>query len=76
VKLKRDGSKNNMVSLAGCGGLLGDSDGKWLEGYSRKLEACDDLHARYGIRQLLTWDWTLLANRESNNHMSKMTIEF
>jgi ribonuclease HI len=46
VKLNCDGSQNkNSIGLAGCGGLLRDSDGRWIKGYSRKLGDCDALHA-------------------------------
>ncbi|WJX23886.1 hypothetical protein P8452_13068 [Trifolium repens] len=45
VKLNCDGSQNDRASLAGCGGLLRDSNGKWIKGYSRKIGSCDALHA-------------------------------
>ncbi|KAK2359284.1 SKP1 protein [Trifolium repens] len=45
VKLNCDGSQNDRLGLASCGGLLRNSDGTWLKGYSRKLGICDVLHA-------------------------------
>ncbi|MCI51897.1 putative non-LTR retroelement reverse transcriptase, partial [Trifolium medium] len=45
VKLNCDGSRNNRVGIAGCGGLLRVSDGRWIKGYSQKLGAGDALHA-------------------------------
>ncbi|GAU14826.1 hypothetical protein TSUD_50380 [Trifolium subterraneum] len=45
IKLNCDGSQNDWVSLAGCGGLLRDSNDKWIKGYSRKIGSCDALHA-------------------------------
>ncbi|GAU24728.1 hypothetical protein TSUD_355570 [Trifolium subterraneum] len=45
VKLNCDGSQNDGLGLVGCSGLLRNSDGNWLKGYSRKLGNCDALHA-------------------------------
>ncbi|MCI85796.1 ribonuclease H, partial [Trifolium medium] len=33
------------MDLAGCGGLLRDSNGQWIHGYTQKIGACDALHA-------------------------------
>ncbi|MCH80717.1 receptor-like kinase [Trifolium medium] len=46
VKLICDGSQNDRLDLTGCGGLLRDSDGTWIKGYSQKLRVCDALHAK------------------------------
>ncbi|MCI38614.1 ribonuclease H, partial [Trifolium medium] len=49
-KLNCDGSENDRLGLAGCGGLLRNSDDTWLKGYSQKLENCDVLHTKmWGI---------------------------
>jgi len=45
VKLNCDGAYKDTLSIAGCGGLLRNSDGRWLQGYSRKIGACDALSA-------------------------------
>jgi ribonuclease HI len=34
-----------LWGLAGCGGLLRNSDGRWLKGYSHKIGTCDALCA-------------------------------
>ncbi|GAU30112.1 hypothetical protein TSUD_295930 [Trifolium subterraneum] len=65
VKLNCDGSQNDRLGLAGCGGLLRNSDDNWLKGYSRKLENCDALHAKM-------WGMNLgldLARREGIMHL-------
>ncbi|GAU41583.1 hypothetical protein TSUD_271920 [Trifolium subterraneum] len=45
VKLNCDGAYKDTLELAGCGGLLRDSNGRWLTGYSRKIGTCDSLSA-------------------------------
>ncbi|PNX66909.1 ribonuclease H, partial [Trifolium pratense] len=45
VKLNCDGAYKDTLELAGCGGLLRDSNGRWLTGYSRKIGTCDALSA-------------------------------
>jgi hypothetical protein len=45
IKLYWDGSQNDRVDFAGCGGLLRDSNDKWIKSYSRKIRSCDTLHA-------------------------------
>ncbi|GAU18198.1 hypothetical protein TSUD_249000 [Trifolium subterraneum] len=65
VKLNCDGSQNDRLGLAGCGGLLRNSDDNWLKGYSRKLGNCDALHAEM-------WGMYLglgLARREGIMHL-------
>jgi len=45
IKLNCDGSYKDTLGLAGCGGLLRNSDGRWLKGYCRKIGTCDALTA-------------------------------
>jgi hypothetical protein len=45
IKLNCDGAYKESVDLVGCGGLLRDSDGRWIQGYTQKIGACDALHA-------------------------------
>jgi ribonuclease HI len=66
IKLNCDGAYKESVDLAGCDGLLRDSDVQWIQGYTRKIGALDALHAemwgmyagmtlarRQGITQLI-----------------------
>jgi len=34
-----------MGVKSGCGGLFRDSNGRWIKGYTKKIGACDALHA-------------------------------
>ncbi|GAU25598.1 hypothetical protein TSUD_260320 [Trifolium subterraneum] len=43
IKLNCDGAFRNSLGLAGCGGLFRDSDGRWIQGYARKIGTCDAL---------------------------------
>ncbi|CAJ2642253.1 unnamed protein product [Trifolium pratense] len=45
IKLNCDGAHKKSMDLAGCGGLLRDSDGRWIQGYTQKIGTCDSLHA-------------------------------
>ncbi|GAU35182.1 hypothetical protein TSUD_319920 [Trifolium subterraneum] len=45
IKLNCDGAYKESLDLAGCGGLLRDSNGQWIHGYTQKIGACDALHA-------------------------------
>jgi hypothetical protein len=50
VKFDCDGAHKKSVDLAGCGGLLRDSNGQWIQGYTQKIRTCDALHAEmWGI---------------------------
>ena len=76
VKLNCDGAYKDTLSIAGCGGLLRNSDGRWLQGYSRKIGACDALSAEM-------WGMYLgmkLAWRQGFHHLqvesdSKMLVD-
>lgn len=43
VRINRDGTYKKTTAIAGCGGLLRDSSGNWLKGYTRKISLCDTL---------------------------------
>jgi ribonuclease HI len=43
--LNMDGACKDKGEITGCGGLTQDSDGRWIKGFARKIEACDALHA-------------------------------
>jgi hypothetical protein len=45
IKLNCDGAYKESMGMAGCGGLFRDSNGRWLKGYTQKIEVCDALHA-------------------------------
>jgi hypothetical protein len=45
IKLNFDGAHKKSVDLTGCGGLLRDSDGRWIQGYTQKIGTCDAFHA-------------------------------
>lgn len=72
VKLNCDGSQNDRASLAGCGGPLRDSNGKWIKGYSRKIGSCDALHAEMWGMYL---EWTLLGGKESLISMLRVILK-
>jgi hypothetical protein len=44
VKLNFDGFYKESVDLAGCGGLIRDSNGQGLTSYGRKIGTCDSFH--------------------------------
>jgi len=43
-KLNIDGAWKGVGTLAGCGGLLQDSDERWIKGYTKKIGPCDAFH--------------------------------
>ncbi|PNX57581.1 receptor-like kinase, partial [Trifolium pratense] len=45
IKLNCDRAYKELVDLDGCNDLLRDSDGRWIQGYTQKIGACDALHA-------------------------------
>jgi ribonuclease HI len=45
IKLNCDGAYKESVHLAGCGGLLRDSNDRWIQGYTQKIGACDTMYA-------------------------------
>jgi ribonuclease HI len=59
VKLNCDGACKGKGELAGCGGILRQSDGRWIKGFSRKIGACDALHAEmWGLYLGLDMAWS------------------
>ncbi|CAJ2642097.1 unnamed protein product [Trifolium pratense] len=65
VKLNSDGACKNKGEVAGCGGLFRDSDGRWIKGYTKKIEACDALQAEmWGLYLGLDMAW-----REQFSHL-------
>ncbi|XP_024626768.1 uncharacterized protein [Medicago truncatula] len=58
IKLNSDGACKNMGIIFGCGGLFRDLDGRWVKCYTKKIRACDALHAEmWGY----IWVWTWLG---------------
>ena len=47
IKLNCDGACKGGGENSGCGGLLRNSDARWLKGYIRKIGVCDALHAEW-----------------------------
>ncbi|XP_050896182.1 uncharacterized protein LOC127102908 [Lathyrus oleraceus] len=47
------GHNNKVDDKAGCGGLIRDSFGKWISGYSKNLGVCNSLVV--GLRGVLEW---------------------
>ncbi|AES65483.1 hypothetical protein MTR_2g039950 [Medicago truncatula] len=45
-KLKIDGTWKICDTLARCRGLLRNSDGRWIKGYTEKIESCDAFHVK------------------------------
>jgi ribonuclease HI len=65
IKLNSDGACKDMGVIAGCGGLFRDSDGRWIKGYTKKIGACDALHAEmWGLYLGLDMAW-----REHYSHL-------
>ena len=73
VKLNCDGSWKGSSTLAGCGGLLRDSDGRWIKGYFKKIGMCDAYHVEmWGMYLGLDLAWRentthLIVENDSNN---------
>jgi len=52
-------------TLAGCGGLLRDFDGRWIKGYTKKIGLCDTFYAElWGMYMSLDIVW-----RENVTHL-------
>nr|ABD32321.2 Ribonuclease H [Medicago truncatula] len=65
IKLNSDGACKDMGVIAGCGGLFRDLDGRWIKGYTKKIGACDALHAEmWGLYLGLDMAW-----REHYSHL-------
>jgi len=45
IKLNSDGACKDMGHIFVCGGIFHDADGKWIKGSTKKIGACDVLHA-------------------------------
>jgi len=59
VKLNCDRACKGKGELAGCGRILCQSDGRWIKGFSRKIGACDALHAEmWGLYLGLDMAWS------------------
>jgi len=76
IKLNNDGACKDMGVIVGCGGLFRDSDSRWIKGYTKKIGACDALHAEmWGLCLGLDMAW-----REHYSHLivesdSKISID-
>jgi len=65
IKLNSDGACKDMGVIAGCGCLFRDSDGRWIKDYTKKIGACDVLHAEmWGLYLGLDMAW-----REHYSHI-------
>jgi len=64
-ELNCDGACKGNGEHAGCDGLLRQSNGTWIKGFSRKIGACDALHAEmWGLYLGLDMTW-----REGISHL-------
>jgi len=62
VKLNCDGACKGNEELAGYDRLLHQPDGKWIKGFSRKIGACDALHAEmWGLYVRLDMAWRYIS---------------
>ncbi|CAJ2647032.1 unnamed protein product [Trifolium pratense] len=76
VKLNCDRAYKDSLELAGCGGLLRDSDGRWLTGYSRKIGTCDALGAEmWGMYLGMQIAWRQGFNNLQVESDSKMLVD-
>ena len=51
-RLNTDGSFNGASGLAGCGGLIRDSNGQWVKGFAKRIVAESSLAAElWGLRE-------------------------
>jgi len=66
VKLNCDGAWKRSGTLAGCGGLLRVSNGRWIKGYFKKIGMCDAFHVEMcGMYLGLDMAW-----RENTTHLT------
>ncbi|PNX97212.1 nucleic acid binding protein [Trifolium pratense] len=71
-----DGAYKDSLELAGCGGLLCDSDGRWLTRYSRKIGTCDALGAEmWGMYLGMQIAWRQGFNNLQVESDSKMLVD-
>ena len=45
IKLNSDAACKDLRHIFSCGGIFRDADGQWIKGYTKKIVACDALHA-------------------------------
>jgi len=65
IKLNSDGACKDLGHISGCGGIFRDADGKWIKGYTKKIGACDALHAEmWGLYLGMEMAW-----REHIDHL-------
>jgi len=58
IKLNSDGACKDRGEIIGCGGLFRDSHGRWIKGYTKKIDVCDVLHAKmWGLYLGLDMAW-------------------
>jgi ribonuclease HI len=68
IKLNSDGACKDRGKIAGCGSLFRDSDGRRIKGYTKKIGACDALHAKM-------WGLYLGLNMVLREHFSHLIVE-
>jgi len=50
IKLNSDGACKDLGRIVRCGGLFCDTNGKWINGYAKKIGVCGALHVEiWGI---------------------------
>lgn len=52
MKFNSDSACKDMGRISSCGGIFCDADGKWIKGYTKKIGACDALHAEMWVLYL------------------------
>jgi len=65
IKLNSDGACRDLGHIFGCGGIFRDTDGQWIKSYTKKIGACDALHAEmWGLYLGIEMAW-----REHFDHL-------
>ncbi|GAU47866.1 hypothetical protein TSUD_404370 [Trifolium subterraneum] len=68
IKLNSDGACKGNNGISGCRGLFRNSDGRWIKGYTKKIESCGSFHAEmWGLYLGLDMAW--------RDHISYLIVE-
>ncbi|KAK8479556.1 hypothetical protein V6N12_064054 [Hibiscus sabdariffa] len=65
-KLNVDGSRDRLTRVSSCGGVIRDSHGYWMMGFTKNLGMCSVLDAElWGIYEGLLCAWVLVMPKRS-----------